>query len=248
MKFNRDIRLNYFYEVGSFFVLIQMALSSVFLILFILLSIIHTIGEFLEGETKLKVRTMTKPFLLPLVVIYYLIACDERGIAPVILIVIGLILGFVGDVTLLKPKVQILFMIGLGSFLIGHLLYIISFITEMNGFTGVPAGVYITILGYALFFVLVFRYLKDSLKEMTVPVVIYMTIILVMSFCALALMYAAVTGAVRTPWLAFVGSLNFIASDLLLANQLFKKPFKYDQAIIMVTYLVAQLLIAQAYL
>lgn len=225
-----------------------MALSTVFLVLFILMSVIHTIGEFLEEGPKIKVRTITKPFLLPLVIAYYLIACSEKSITPVTLIVIGLALGFVGDVVLMKPKVQILFMIGLGSFLIGHILYIIEFFKAIGDLGNVQPVAYLSLLVYGAFFYIMIRYLKADLKEMLPPVLVYMILILTMSFASFALMFSSTTGAIITPWIAFVGSLNFIASDSLLANQLFKKPFKYDQSIIMVTYLIAQLCIAQAYL
>jgi uncharacterized membrane protein YhhN len=225
-----------------------MAFATIFLILFLLFSIIHVIGEFLAEKPKMKIRTFTKPFLLPFLICYYVIFCIETAINIEILIMVGLILGFVGDVVLLKPKVQILFMIGLGSFLIGHVLYIIAFFQASNFLSGISPLVYMGIIGYVLFFLLVFRFLKDSLKEMTIPVSVYMTLILVMSFATLALMFSPTTGTVKTPWLLFVGSLNFIMSDFLLANQLFKKAFKYDQAIIMLTYLIAQFCIAQAYL
>jgi uncharacterized membrane protein YhhN len=225
-----------------------MAISTIFLVLFIVLSIVHTIGEFLEDGPKLKVRTITKPFLLPLVIAYYLMACSEKNIAPVTLIVIGLALGFVGDVVLMKPKVQILFMIGLGSFLIGHILYIIEFFKAMGSLANVQPVAYVSLIAYAAFFYAMFRYLKADLKEMLPPVLVYMILIITMSFASFALMFSSTTGAVTLPWVAFVGSLNFIASDALLANQLFKKPFKYDQAIIMLTYLIAQLCIAQAFL
>jgi uncharacterized membrane protein YhhN len=83
---------------------------------------------------------------------------------------------------------------------------------------------------------------------MTLPVAVYMALILIMSFAALMVGFSANTTPVKTPWLLFVASICFIASDFLLANQLFRKPFKFDQSIFMITYLVAQVLIAQAYL
>ena len=225
-----------------------MALSTLFFILFIILSAIHIAGEFLEENPKVKIRVITKPFLLPLVVLYYFISSNESGTPIVWLIAIGLILGFVGDVVLLKPKVEILFMIGLGSFLIGHVLYIIAFFQATNRFAGIPSVIYLLIIVYVIVFILIYRFFKDYTKEMTIPVVVYMIIILVMSFASLLVGFSTDTAPVKSPWLLFIGALNFIASDFLLANQLFKKSFKYDQSIIMLTYLIAQLLIAQAYL
>mgnify|MGYP005852385505 CR=1 FL=1 len=225
-----------------------MAISIIFIILFVVLSAIHIAGEYLEENKQLKIRTTTKPFLLPLLLAYYIIGSIESGTSIVWLIAIGLFFGFIGDVTLLKPKVPVLFMIGLGSFLIGHILYIVAFIQASNSFAGINPLVFAFIVIYVLVFVVIHKFLGDSTKEMKIPVIFYMIIILTMSFCSLTLLFSSDLSLVKTPIYAFIGSLCFIASDFLLANQLFKKPFKFDQAYIMLTYLVAQLLIAQAYL
>ena len=101
--------------------------DTIILVLFIILSLVHVAGEFLTDPLKLKIRHSTKPFLMPLLILYYLIAANRLGISVNLLILIAVLLGFVGDVVLMKPKVQILFMVGLGSFLLGHLLYIVAF-------------------------------------------------------------------------------------------------------------------------
>ncbi len=225
-----------------------MAISIILLILFAILSAVHIAGEYMEETKKIKVRTSTKPFLLPLLLAYYILNSIESGNPIIALIAIGLFLGFIGDVALLKPKVPALFILGLASFLIGHILYVIAFIQASDTFSGIHPLVFGFIVVYLLFFVLIQRFLGDSTKEMKIPVILYMIIILTMSFCSLALLFSPQTGSMKSPFFAFLGSLCFIASDFLLANQLFKKPFKYDQAYIMLTYLLAQFLIAQAYL
>lgn len=225
-----------------------MATSTVFLILFIVIAIVHVIGELLEEDKAVKVRTFTKPPLLLCILLYYVFGSIEAGNPINLLIAIGLFLGFVGDVSLLKPKVPALFLIGLGSFLIGHVLYIIAFIQALDGFAGVPAWVYSILIVFAGLFIVINRYLGDSTKDMKIPVILYMVIILTMSFCGFALMFSSITGDIKAPTYAFIGSVFFIISDFLLANQLFKKSFKRDQALIMITYLLAQFLIAQAYL
>ncbi len=225
-----------------------MAISLILLILFVILSAIHIAGEYMEESKKLKIRTSTKPFLLPLLLGYYALNSIESEYPIVWLIAIGLFLGFVGDVALLKPKVPALFILGLASFLIGHILYVIAFLQASNTFSGINIFVFAFIAVYIVVFILIQRFLGDSTKEMKIPVILYMIIILTMSFCSLALLFSPQTGYMKTPLFAFLGSLCFIASDFMLANQLFKKPFKFDQAYIMLTYLLAQFLIAQAYL
>ncbi len=225
-----------------------MALSTVFLVLFIACSAIHVVGEFLENPFKWRIRSASKSFLMPLLILYYFTATTELVYPVNLLIVLGVALGFVGDVTLLWPKKQMLFMIGLVSFLLGHVLYVVAFMMAMNSFSTTAWWCYLALIGYAAYFWAAFRMFRPYLKEMLVPVVVYMVLLLGMSFVALGVVASTTWGDVKQPWYLFLGSLAFIASDSLLANQVFRKAFKYDQAFIMITYILAQFLIVQGFL
>ncbi len=218
--------------------------SLVFLILFLLDTAIHLAIIPIKDEKKQKKFTLlTKPLLMPFLALYY--ALGNPSINTLILV--GVILGWVGDVTLIFPKIEACFLIGLASFLIGHVLYIVVFIQSID-FSTLPGTIYISLIGYVIFFVVVWRYLKGSLGEMKIPVLVYMTLILTMSFFSLGVMLSPAADGVSNTWLPFVGSLLFIASDTMLANQLFKEPFKNDQMHIMWTYIFAQFCIAQAFI
>jgi len=231
------------YSVNS-----SVALSTVFLVLFFACSAVHVVGEFLEDPKKQRVHFASKPFLMPLLIVYYYTSAIEAGFNVNVLIAFGVALGFVGDVSLLWPKKQAFFIVGLFAFLLGHVLYVVAFISAMNAFSTVPWWFYFTAIGFMGYFYVSFRLFRPYLKEMLVPVAVYLTLLLTMSFIALAVVVSATVGNVRQPWYLFLGSLSFIASDSLLANQIFRKPFKYDQAIIMITYILAQFFIVQAYL
>ncbi len=225
-----------------------MVLSNVFLMLFIVDAVIHVIGEFLENPLKWRVRSASKPFLMPLLIIYYFTMTSELSYAVNVLIAFGVALGCVGDVTLLWPKKQALFMIGLVSFLLGHVLYVVAFMKAMNSFSTAAWWCYLALIAYAAYFFAAFRMFRPYLKEMLGPVIVYMVLLLMMSFVALGVVASITVGDVKQPWYLFVGSLAFIASDSLLANQVFRKAFKYDQAFIMITYILAQFFIVQGFL
>jgi uncharacterized membrane protein YhhN len=225
-----------------------MALSTVFLVLFVVCSIIHLAGEFLQDPLRQKIRFASKPFLMPLLIVYYVTAVPELGLVVNVLVAIGVVLGFVGDVTLMWPKKQALFMIGLVSFLLGHVLYVIAFVMAMNAFSTAAWWVYLSLIAYGAYFYAALRVFRSYLKEMLVPVVVYMILLLGMSFVALGVVASQTWGDVQQPWYLFIGSLAFIASDSLLANQIFRKAFKYDQVIIMLTYILAQFFIVQGFL
>ena len=225
-----------------------MEIYILFLVGFLVITAVHLWATAtLEGpkpERSKQLVILSKPLLMPLLIAYYTIGNMEISW----LIVVGLILGWVGDVALLKPKVEIRFIIGLGSFLLGHILYVIAFFQITDNLGLAPATIYISLIPFGLFLVFVMKLLKDDLKEMLPPVVVYMITILLMSFSALAIMLAPVTDRIGNSWLPFVGSLLFIASDFMLALKTFKKEFPYDQILIMATYIAAQFCIAQAFL
>jgi uncharacterized membrane protein YhhN len=223
-----------------------MSLTTVFFTIFWILSIVHSLGEMLKNPLKTKIRHITKPFLMPLLVAAYLTAasflvCDLNW-----LIIVGILLGCVGDIVLMWPKKQICFMIGLVSFLVGHILYVIAFFQAVAPFGDFPWVLILIGALYLVAFVVILKFFAPYLKEMKPAVAVYMIIILVMSFSSIMVMLSPTACPFIQPIWLFIGSLCFIASDFLLANQSFRKPFKYDQVIIMLTYLAAQFFIVFA--
>jgi len=80
---------------------------------------------------------------------------------------------------------------------------------------------------------------------MKVPVIVYLNVILIMSFASFSRIWA-LKGLLF--WLPFVGSIFFIASDSLLAFRNFKVKLSRGWASIMITYILAQLLIIFGFL
>lgn len=141
---------------------------------------------------------------------------------------------------MLNPNLSAL---GMGSFAVAHLLYSLCFLTERyTCFSPSSSLMYVFYLLLWLTGGGVYTYLLPYLQEvpdaavLTPAVGVYMLLIVVMTTLALR---------TRQP-LTLLGSLIFMVSDLCLALQHFgvTPRQEYGQHAVMVTYYLAQLLIA----
>jgi len=189
-----------------------------------------------------KGRYYTKPFLMPLLLIYYILSAAEVNK----LIVMALVFGFMGDVFLMWPKTKNNFMLGLGAFLIGHVCYVLLFLQGISFARDVPVWFYLIIIVYATFACAVLKKLIKHLGNMKIPTYIYMAAILLMSLASLARIW--VIGMSISFFLPFIGSLLFLCSDCMLGFYTFKGEFKNGNICIMITYVLAQALIVGGYL
>ena len=149
-------------------------------------------------------------------------------------ILAGLVFSLVGDVLLMLPSDR--FAAGLASFLIAHLCYIAAFTLEA-GFQPAPLALLSLLVAVAF----VYRRLSAGLGSLRGPVIVYMAVIVVMAWQALA-RCSVVPGA--GPPLAAAGALLFATSDSALALARFQGPFKGSQTVVYGTYFAAQWLIA----
>lgn len=131
---------------------------------------------------------------------------------------------------------------GMGAFAVAHLLYSVSFLSRRyatNSSSCWTRFLYLILFivggGYYIF---LFPFLqKDPNSDVLTPAVgIYFTLITLMGVLAVR------TGSVAT----LLGSLSFIVSDATLSVQVFKvmAPMQHGNYMVMVTYYLAQLLIA----
>ncbi len=175
----------------------------------------------------------------PLTMVLIILIVFERGIPLqdyATFILWGLIFSLIGDMMLLKPWYK--FEWGLGSFLIGHVFYVIAF-TRVGG---VKWDI-LPLLPFIAFCLWLYRNIDPNLGRVKFPVIAYMTVILVMMWQGMGIrlednpqfgMYVA------------VGAFIFYVSDSLLAYQKFKQPIKYGNILVLSTYYVAQYLLAKS--
>lgn len=146
--------------------------------------------------------------------------------------VVALVFGMAGDVFLMLPDDKRWFVFGLGSFLVGHLAYVVGLV--LLGLTGVAlaAGVVFVVLAMAV----IGRHIVGAVRAgdepaLAVPVSVYMGVISVMVACAFG----------TTLPLAIVGSLLFFSSDAAIGWSRFVKPHGWMELFIIVTYHLGQI-------
>ncbi|MNJ83175.1 YhhN-like protein [compost metagenome] len=190
-------------------------LPGILMILFILDLILITQEDFLF------LRFFTKPLLVPLITAIYL-----SGIAKKTAInswfLSGLIFSFLGDTFLLFKWG---FLPGLGSFLLAHVFYILSFVKLRK------AKMLVSIPFILLYLFFLIYFLHPYLKEMEIPVIVYGTTISIMAYFSLRS---------RNKWL-IAGAFLFVISDSLLSFNMFVNYTAVMEQCVMATYVFAQL-------
>ncbi len=145
-----------------------------------------------------------------------------------LLIIAGLIFCMIGDYTLQW------FLIGLTSFLIGHVFYIFAFSTANERQVPTWAKILLLLYGASMAIWIAGSVFKTGETILGIAVIAYISVILTMGWTAIK------TGST----LATIGALLFIASDSYLAINKFVTPLAFSHEVIMLTYYSAQLLIA----
>ncbi len=174
-------------------------------------------------------------------------------------IIIGLIFGWFGDLFLhiISEKV-VFFLLGMFSFLIGHIFYIQAYILEIKSITGVSSFINayeamaaVIILGAFIIYSII---KKMNYGAIIVPGLLYASALTLMLVKATSLgillirigaPYAALAFAIL-----FIGALFFMLSDITLAYIHFsgkEKNFKL-KVFNIVTYFAAQVLLASSIL
>ena len=154
------------------------------------------------------------------------------------LILIGLIFCLGGDVFLALPQKK-MFLMGLISFLIGHVFYVAAFVSvaNMNGFAAF--GTLLTIGASAG----VYKWLKPHLGTMKVPVIFYIVVISGMLCSAWAILGESEL-AYQGRLLVFIGALSFYLSDLFVARDRFLKNEFLNRLIGLPLYYAGQFMLA----
>lgn len=179
-------------------------------------------------------RYVLKPGTMALII---LLAAGRAGAGDSYgwLILAGLLLSTAGDIFLMLPSDR--FLQGLVAFFAAHLVYVAAFtaagpmaFTQQDG---------IELVGLAMVGATMFRRLQPGIlhrsgARMLLPVALYIAVISLMVWRALALGVLAAAG----------GALLFYLSDAILAWNRFVKPLRWGNHAVMATYYAAQFLIA----
>ena len=128
------------------------------------------------------------------------------------------------------------FVAGLGLFLVAHILFIITFSRDFKfKKSKIPVIVLLIVYSKMMAFVM-----TPFLKEMAIPVYIYMTAITLMGI------FASLRAA-RNDFTLY-GAISFIVSDSVLAINKFMMPVPAADYAVMITYYLALFLIVYGFL
>ena len=153
-----------------------------------------------------------------------------------VMLLVGLVLSFVGDVLLIPKGRRLTFLLGLSSFLCAHGAYSLAFVLRGVDQTGVlVGGLALVIVGVPIARWL-FPHVHGAMKPAVVGYVV-----------AITAMVALASGAVWPPSSArmtlLIGAAMFYASDITVARERFVARSMWNGIVGLPLYYVAQLLL-----
>lgn len=197
---------------------------------------------------------LTKALLMPVLIWYYVKAAGPSMNGAQKLILVGLIFSWSGDVNLMMPRLanfqpyeELFFLAGLVSFLITHVLYMLSFKKDFanNPQPGIlkakPWLVLPILAALGGLLAILVPTIQANEPDMLIPVIVYASVITLMVIFAInrhGKVSAGSFGAV------IAGALLFMFSDSNIAINKFHTPFALAPLVIMSTYMASQYLFA----
>lgn len=214
---------------------------SYFLPLFIALVVLDLLAGSLQNES---LRHFTKPLILFSLFVYFAINGRSLALSTYILMLLALFFSWLGDSFLMYETISSnYFLLGLVSFLTAHILYCAVFLKRWN--KSASGAYWVVLIMLMIYGLVLFLLLKDRLDELLIPVIIYVTAILLMAITAFRRKKMVSSESFK---LVFIGALFFIASDSILAINKFLNTVPYSHILVMGTYATAQFLITKGIL
>jgi uncharacterized membrane protein YhhN len=153
-------------------------------------------------------------------------------------LLIGLIFCLIGDVCLALPQKKA-FMGGLVAFLVGHVFYILGFLSLTSVFHWISIGVF-PLFGISAF---IFFWLRPHLRSMLIPVLLYILVITVMTSGAWTVFWKS-SVPIYGRMLILVGSFCFYFSDVFVARNKFVKEEYRNRLLGLPLYYTGQFMLA----
>ena len=204
------------------------AATGVWLALFAVLAVADWVAVVRDDD---RMRWVTKPGALVALIGAAIALVPFDGTVRVWMVA-GLVLSLGGDVFLLLRNEKVGFPLGLVSFLLGHIAYVIGMAQAYESGALLAVGVVLVLVAMAV----VGRQVVGAVHrgehpELTGPVIAYMVVISAMVVAAFG---------TASPW-AIVGALLFYVSDATLATNRFVRPLPQGHLAVMTTYHLGQL-------
>ncbi len=208
--------------------------SKYWLILFAIDALLHVVTTIYSLPT---LNFITKPLLMILLAGYFIaeIGKQSRLLKKMVLVALGF--SWFGDTFLMfQQDNPLFFILGLSSFLLAHIAYILCFRKFRNA-VSFRSIIVITIL-FAAYSLVLANLLWLGLGDMKIPVLVYAFVITIMGIIGFV-------KNLRVNNLILVGVALFIFSDSMIAYTKFVEPIEFSRLLIMSTYILAQFLIVK---
>lgn len=155
------------------------------------------------------------------------------------LFLFGGVCGLVGDIALMLPVVR--FKLGLAAFLLGHLSYTLALNPRLPNtpWFGMLLAAGLALLGWRFYLRLASSLQIKKLRQMRLPVLLYILAILPMAYSAIQTLWQP-AWQILPALLVALGGVFFILSDGLLAWDRFVRPLPHARPLVMITYHLAQ--------
>jgi uncharacterized membrane protein YhhN len=207
-------------------------LKNGWIILYVIVLLLHLLGNSIKLEM---LMDFSKPLLMPILIGYLLSVTKERRFT--LWVLLALLFSWIGDILLMfQSNNSLFFLLGLSSFLLAHIFYIVFF--QKVRLRELIRPNVLLLLIVIVYYAGLLYFLSDYLGNMKGPVRIYGLVISAMFVLA---MHMPAMRDKKTGWLLVTGALLFVISDSILAINKFYRPFEPAGLIIMLTYGLAQL-------
>jgi len=213
------------------------SMAKLFQFLFFATAVLEIVSQVFGLPT---LHILAKPLLVIFLGVYY----QQSVSSPSRFFLLALSFCWAGDVFLLFDHLhELYFMAGLGSFLVAHCFFILSYrqmrstAVGLNGPQRARLSFPVLLAGTGLITIL-----YPSLGGLKVPVMIYAFVLTVMVLQSI-FRYGRTSG--KSFWLIASGATSFMLSDSLLAINKFSQPIPQAGILVMTTYIAAIYLITQ---
>ena len=194
------------------------------------------------GQTE--IAWFMKPFLIPFLMLAVWKAAHFKTKK---ILITALFFSWIGDgVLLFADRAEIYFIIGLVSFLVSHLVYILLFTKQIKREkTKTTAVFWIGVTVIISYLMMMLFLLIPTLGDLKIAVFVYA---LVLSTMLLFAFKGFFLWKKKAAWSILIGAVIFVASDSILAFDKFYQKLELSSILIMSTYLLAQYLIVKGIL
>jgi uncharacterized membrane protein YhhN len=201
--------------------------TKVAFFVFVLVSVLDIVGVIFKIAVLIQIF---KPLILLSLLVLYVISVSKINKTYIL----ALIFSFFGDVFLMFSE-DVYFKVGLVSFLIAHLFFIKIVLKSIQKAT--VSTIIISSIPYFTSFLILILFLKNSLNELLIPVIIYG---LTISIFGTVSLISYLNQKSKKSLLMLVGATVFIVSDTVLAINKFYAPSHVFSVLTMFSYIIAQ--------